>query len=149
MQARFLSWMLLEIRNGCYQLQFAKKMRTKIYFQLKLKRIHVVGKGSWKKEKLECLKLEFPFTLDSINRCWKVFNGVLSNQKLSNLASNFPTSFFPISFRTFQLKSFQLLVFPTTLSYYTYSENCLANNFRTENFPITRYFQLNFLTSNL
>ena len=136
-QARFLNMTLLEIRNGCYSLQFAKKNASKVYFQLKFKRIHVVGKGSRKKTEIGKFDIrKFPFKLESTNRRWRVLNAVLSYQKFSN----FPTSFFTISFSTVQLPVF---------SNCTYSEKCLAYNYPTENFPITRYFQLNFPTSNL
>ena len=114
-----------------------KKNASKVYFQLKFKRIHVVGKGSRKKTEIGKFDIrKFPFKLESTNRRWRVLNAVLSYQKFSN----FPTSFFTISFSTVQLPVF---------SNCTYSEKCLAYNYPTENFPITRYFQLNFPTSNL
>ena len=100
---------------------------TESGFQITLQNmIHVVRKGSWQKWEVGNFSVwkfevrKFPFKLESNNRSWKVFNAVLSNQKLSNFGPNFPTSFFPISCRTYQLKTFALLLFPTALSNYRY-----------------------------
>ena len=77
---------------------------------------NVGGKSSWKKREVRKVLIgisevgKFPIKSGTAERSWKVFNVVLSNQKLSNFGSKFPTSFFPIQFRTFQL-----LVFPNEI----------------------------------
>jgi len=79
-------------------------------------------KGSSKKQEIRTFWVgkselrKFPYKLKSIDRSWKYFNAVLSNQKFPNFGLNFSTSFFTIRFRTFHFKSFQLSFFTTPLS---------------------------------
>ena len=67
---------------------------------------NVVGKSSWKKREVRKVLIG----ISEVGKFPIKSAILLSNQKLSNFGSKFPTSFFPIQFRTFQL-----LVFPNEI----------------------------------